>query len=105
MGAPRPIPGRARFDHLAAELSLAVGALVPRYRLWLRLHELGQDPETLSAAAATAFCSGPARRFLAEHGHELGWRTRRRLIHSVAAFDPSRPTPEQVLGFTSSEEA
>lgn len=100
MGAPR----RARFDHLAAEISLAVGALVPRWPLWLRLHDLGQDPEQLSADAALAFCGGPARRFLEEQGFRLSWRARRRLLRSVARFDPARPTPEQILGFAEQEE-
>jgi len=89
---------RTRFDHLAVELSVAVGALIPRYALWLRLHELGQDPETLSGEAAAAFCGGPAKHFLAEHGYGLSWGARRRLVRSVARFDPARPTPEQCLG-------
>ena len=96
---PRPA-GRTRFDHLVAELSIAVGVLVPRYPLWLRLHELGQDPENLSVEAATAFCGAPARRFLAEQGYALGWRARRRLVRSVARFDPARPTPEELLEFS-----
>jgi hypothetical protein len=104
MGEPRRPVRRVRFDHLAAELSVAVGALVPRWPLWLRLHELGQDPEHLSSDAALAFCGGPARRFLAEHGLGLSWRARRRLLRSVAAFDPERASPEQALGFVEPDE-
>jgi hypothetical protein len=103
MGEPRRIRPRARFDHLVAELSVAVGALVPRWPLWLRLHELGQDPEHLSGEAALAFCGGPARRFLADQGLDLGWIARRRLLRAVARFDPTRPTPEQALGLAEAE--
>ena len=33
---------RRRFDHLFLELSVALGALAPRYALWLRIHEFGE---------------------------------------------------------------
>ena len=99
MGESHRTARRTRFDHLVAELSVAVGALVPRYPLWLRLHELGQNPETLSGEAATAFCGGPARSFLEEYGYGLSWGARRRLMRSVGRFDPARPTPEQALDF------
>lgn len=103
MGEPRRSGRRARFDHLVAEISVAVGTLVPRYPLWLRLHELGQDPETLSSEAAAAFCGGPARRFLADHGYGLSWGARRRLIKSVSRYDPARPTPEEALGLSAED--
>jgi hypothetical protein len=105
MGEQRPAERRARFDHLAAELSLAVGALVPRWPLWMRLHELDQDPEDLSAEAVVAFCGGPARSFLADHGLALSWNARRRLIRSVQRFDPANVTPEQVLGLAEPDDA
>jgi hypothetical protein len=86
--------GRRRFDHLVQEISVAVGALIPRYALWLRLHELGADPECLLAEEAVAFCEGPLLPFLAEHGHWLAPRALRGLIGSVDRYDPSQRSPE-----------
>jgi hypothetical protein len=88
---------RRRFDHLALELSLAVGERIPRYRLWLHLHELGCDPEALSRGDVLAFCRGEAPRFLAAQGRLLTPRAQRRLCREVARFDPLRPTPEERL--------
>jgi hypothetical protein len=88
---------RRRFDHMVMEISLAVGANIPRYELWLRLHELGCDPEELSAALAAAFCDGPLHVFLAEFGFHLGRRARRRLLRAVERFDPELPTPDERL--------
>jgi hypothetical protein len=85
--------GRRRFDQLWVELSVAVGQRVPRYALWLRLHEHGFDPEDLSCEHALAFCGAPLSGFLDERGLALALRTRRRLVRSVARFDPSVPTP------------
>jgi len=88
-------PGRRRFDHLVVELSLAASAPLPRYPLWLRLHQLQLDPECLSPRDALWFCRGPAADFLAEHGHVLTLRARRRLEREVARYDPAQRTPEE----------
>ena len=88
---------RSRFDHLAAEVSVAVGARIPRYPLWLHLHELGADPEALSRQAAVAFCEGPLLSFLVDHGYWLSPRGQRRLLKSVIRFDPARGTPADRL--------
>lgn len=88
---------RTRFDHLAAEVSVAVGALIPRYPLWLRLHELGADPEALSRQQAVDFCRGPLIHFLVDRGYWLSPRARRRLVRTVERFDPDRPTPADRL--------
>jgi hypothetical protein len=88
---------RRRFDHLVLEISLAAGVRIPRYDLWLRLHELGADPESLSADGALEFCSGPLAGFLAEFGLTLGPRTRRRLCRNIARYDPDLPTPDERL--------
>lgn len=88
---------RRRFDHLVVELSLAAAAPIPRYALWIRLHELQLDPERLSRRGALGFCRGPARDFLAEHGHVLTPRARRRLLREVGRFDPAHATPEERL--------
>lgn len=91
--------GRSRFDHLATEVSVAVGARIPRYPLWLRIHEAGDDPEALTREAAVAFCEGPLLHFLLDHGYWLSARARRRLVREVARFDPSRSTPEEIFAF------
>ena len=88
---------RKRFDHLVEEISLAVGQPIPRYRLWLRLHDHGCDPEALSVRMALAFCDGPLAGFLAEEGLKLRFRARRRLRREVELFDPSAPRPEDSL--------
>lgn len=88
-------PSRRRFDHLVVELSLAASAPLPRYALWLRLHQLQLDPERLGRRDALWFCRGPAEDFLAEHGHVLGARARRRLLREVGRYDPSQRTPEE----------
>jgi hypothetical protein len=89
--------GRRRFDQLWVELSVALGQRVPRYALWLRMHEHGWDPEDLSREGALAFCGAPLSGFLWERGLALGPRTRRRLERSVARFDPNVPTPCEVF--------
>lgn len=90
---------RSRFDHLAAEVSVAVGARIPRYPLWLRLHELGADPETLSREDAIDFCEGALVHFLVDHGYWLSPRARRRLVKIVARFDPQQGSPADRLAF------
>jgi hypothetical protein len=91
---------RRRFEHLLAEISVAVGARIPRYALWLRLREEGIDAEALCRDAALRFCEGPLQEFLAERGHLLAVRPRRRLLRRVARFDAERPTPEERLNWT-----
>jgi hypothetical protein len=88
-------PYRRCFDHLAAEISVAVGSAVPRYRLWLRLHDLGLDPEGLSAQQAAFFCGDPLPDFLAECGLRLAPRHQLRLQRSLRRYDPSVPAPHE----------
>jgi hypothetical protein len=85
---------RRRFDHLAAELSVALGMLVPRHALWLAaaLH-------LASARSTAAFCDAPLDAFLAgAQLHPLPSRERARLRRAVARFDAARRTPEEILG-------
>ena len=84
---------RRRFNHLVLEVSLAVGQRIPRYPLWLRLHELGWNPERLSAQATIAFCGAPLTRFLADHGFALSPRARQRLERNLRRYNPALPTP------------
>jgi hypothetical protein len=88
-----PVLARRRFDHLAAELSVALGMRVPRHALWLAaaLH-LG------SARTAAAFCDAPLDAFLAdEQLHPLRTRERARLRRAVARFDAAQRAPEEIL--------
>ena len=87
--------GRRRFDHLFIEVSLALDAAIPRYAMWLALHDQGFDPEGLSAEQATAFCGGPLRRFLSEHGYWLSPQNQLRVRRAVERYDPAVRTPEE----------
>jgi len=86
---------RRGFDHLFAEISVGVGQLVPRYALWLRLRELGIDPERLVHTQAVAFCRAHLDAFLREHGMALAPRAARRVVRAVARLDPAAPTPAE----------
>jgi hypothetical protein len=92
--------GRRRFDHLVAELSVAIGSRVPRYALWLRMHEYGWNPDRLTREQAVAFCGVPLSSFLATRGLRLrSWR-QKRLLREMERFDPALPTPyDRVAGF------
>lgn len=85
--------GRRRFEHLVMELSLAVEQTIPRYRLWLRLHDFGWDPENLELEHAVAFCKGPLKIFLAESGLQMSARASRHMRKEVGRFDPNILTP------------
>lgn len=89
--------GRRRFDHLFVEICLAAGRPFSRYQLWMRLHEHGSDPEELTQHHALAFCGDPLERFLADQGVSLTPRAARRLQRAVRRYDPSVPTPEELL--------
>ena len=86
---------RRRFEHLLVETSVAIGARISRYALWLRLREEQMDPEALSRTSALAFCRGVLPGFLAERGFALSEREWRRLIRKIARFDAELPTPEE----------
>ncbi len=86
---------RRRFDHLAAEISIRVGRVVPRYPLWLRMRELGLDPEWLAREEALRFCEHDLEHFLRQHGLVMGPREWRRLFRAVARHDPSVRTPAE----------
>ena len=84
---------RRRFEHLVVELSLAVEKTIPRYRLWLRMHDLGWNPEDLGLEEALSFCDNYLRIFLAESGLQMSSRSVRRLRREVGRFDPNVLTP------------
>jgi len=89
--------GRRRFTHLHTELSVALGTLVPRWALWLRLEERGFPPERLTRDGVLAFQQRELDDFLAEQRLSLSPRSARRLARTLARFDPARPTPEEVM--------
>jgi hypothetical protein len=88
---------RRFFEYLLVELSVSVGTRLPRYALWLRLHDLGWNPEALEQADVLAFCDGPMEDFLADRGFQLSPRAQRRLRKALAKFDPLRPLPHEIL--------
>ncbi len=88
---------RRRFDHLHAELSVAVGAPVPRYALWLWMREHGREPEHLSRCEALAFFDEDLDSFLRTRGVLLPRRCRSALRRRIARFDARHPTPEEHL--------
>jgi hypothetical protein len=89
--------GRRRFEYLVVELSVALGHLVPRYPLWLRLHELGWNPEELEGDQLLAFYDGYLDQFLAEQGWALTAPSRRRIRRRLACFDPRHRTPYEIM--------
>ncbi len=89
-----PALPRRRFDHLATELSVALGVVVPRHALWVAAAR-----HLASAEGAAAFCDAPLDAFLAsEHLPEPARSERAQLRREVARFDPARRTPEEILG-------
>jgi hypothetical protein len=88
---------RRRFEFLHIELSVAVGAVVPRYELWLSLRNRGWDPEQLALASTTAFIEHHLDDFLAANGMAIRAREKRRLKARVRRFDPRHATPEEVM--------
>ena len=85
---------------IEAEVSLAVGQRISRYALWLRLRELGANPEALDREAAVGFCEGPLLHFLVDQGFGLSPRALRHLARAVARFDPQRPSPADRLALS-----
>ena len=92
----RPV-SRKLFNHLFVELSVSVGKRVPRYALWLELHDLGWNPESLRVAEALEFCDGPMEGFLSHRGLKISPRARNRLRRELAKFDPTHPLPQEVF--------
>lgn len=97
MPAESPPLSRRLFDHLFAEISVAVGVRVPRYRLWMHLHELGWNPESITTDQALAYLDGPLRSFLVDCGLGIAPQARRRMRRAVARFSPLHPTPSERL--------
>jgi len=88
---------RRRFEHLFVELSMLLGRLVPRFRLWLYLRENGADPESLTRHDVLGFCDSGLVPFLSAEGLSLSRRQQRKLRRGVAAFDPALSSPAELL--------
>jgi hypothetical protein len=86
---------RRYFDHLYAELCVALGRRISRYALWLRIWESGGDPDDLRPAQVRSFTAEQLDALLREERAVLGGRARRRLERAILSFDPDQPTPEE----------
>jgi len=92
---------RRRFDHFAIELSLALGARVPRQALWSAL-----AGRLAGARELARFCDAPLDDWLrSQRLGPLSARRRAQIQREVARFDPARRTPDEVIGalFASAE--
>ncbi len=86
---------RRYFDHVHAELSVALGRSLSRYGLWLRIWEAGGDPEAMHARDACCFVETQLDALLRDEGASIGGRARRRLVRRLLDFAPDFPTPEE----------
>lgn len=86
---------RRYFDHLYAEISVAIGHRVSRYDLWLMIWTHGGDPDDLSRDEVQLFVEDGLGSFLTEEGRSLPARQRQRLEATLLRFDPAFPTPEE----------
>ena len=89
---------RQRFNHFHTELSLAADTLIARYPLWLAFHELGLDPEGVTATDLVDFLDFRAPSWLRESGVRVPTERRLgRVRRAIERFDPSVPSPEEQL--------
>ena len=85
------------FEHLYCEISTAAARRVSRFDLWLRIHEVGGDPDALTRRQVRLFVDQQLGGLLSEEGIRLEGRQRRRLEFSLLDFDPDHPTPAEWL--------
>ncbi len=86
-----------RFERLYRALCDELFVRLPRYRLWLALHELGVHPERIDPVGVMRFLDEGLDDFLRAHGVAVSPRRARRLRRRMARFDPSHPSPEERL--------
>ena len=86
---------RRRFNHLVAELSVLAAREIDRFALWMRLHELGYEPETLSHVQMLRFCDQHLEGFLHDPGLVLSRRSRRKLLRVLTRDEPVPPVPDE----------
>lgn len=88
---------RRGFEHLYAELCLAVNQRVSRYALWLLVWESGADPDELSREQAHDIVDYHLTDLLHDEGLSLDRKRHSRLSRNVLRFDPRHPTPQEWL--------
>jgi len=74
---------------------VALGVAIPRFGLWMELHEYNIDPERLTREETIVFCDGPLASYLHRCGLLLRPRAFRRLCRQVRKFDPAIATPDE----------
>ena len=84
---------RERFNLLVSELSVLAGQEIPRFTLWMRLHEAGLDPEALSNQQVLRFLDLHLEDFLCQLGLTVSRRARRRLRRTLTRDEPIPPMP------------
>ncbi len=88
---------RKRFNQLVAELSELAGTPIDRYALWMRFHELGFEPETLSHLQVLRFCDDHVEAFMADQGQAISRRGYRKLLRTLTRDEPVPPIPDEGL--------
>lgn len=89
---------RKRFNQLVAELSVLAGEPIDRYALWMRFHDLGLEPESLSHLQVLRFCDGHLEAFVAEQGLRISRRGYRKLLRALTRDEPAPPpVPDESL--------
>lgn len=88
---------RRYFEHVYAEICVAVNLRIPRYDLWLLLGDDDGTADELTLPQARYFVENHLSAVLAESGGSISDRARRRLEKSILQFDPHHPTPEEWL--------
>lgn len=88
---------RRYFDHVYAEICVALERRISRYDLWLGVWEAGGDPDDLTPDQARRFVDRQLPDLLREEGSPLAGRRLRRLEKRILRFDPRHPTPEEQL--------
>ena len=82
-----------REEYTPIWISVAAGIRVPRYALWLELHDLGWNPDAMTTEQALAFVDGAMQSFLGQRGLAVTPRAFRRLRKLIVRFNPDHPTP------------
>lgn len=83
------------FEHLFAEISVAMGFRASRYDLWLAVWSHCGDPVELSRSSTERFLASGLDSFLTEEGASLSPSAKAKLSKTLLRFDPTHRTPEE----------